>query len=145
MTLERFKEWIDKNYPADRYFSAEDRLSDIELRVNSDGNELHPNVRQELLSQFMQDYDPVFREMQKRAEEKLEIARFLGNGEVPVSWSDEYIAELNRPEIMDIDFSQFQTQREEIYPPEITRFQRQSGLGAITSSIKGFFRRLLGR
>lgn len=141
----RFKEWADKNYPAEDYFSAEDRLSEIETRMNGDGRPMPEQLRQTLLREFQSDYDPYLREMQKRAEEKLEIARFLGNGEVPVSWSDEYIAELNRPEIMDIDFSQFQTQREEIYPPEITRFQRQSGLGAITSSIKGFFRRLLGR
>ena len=142
----RFKEWADKNYPAENYFSAEDRLSEIETRMNSDGRNMPEKLRQSLLEDFQIDYDPVLREMQKRAEEKLEIARFLGNGEIPKSMSDEVIESLQRPEIMDIDLSSFRTDRENVYPPEKPIMERrQSGFGAITSSVKGFFRRILGR
>ena len=141
----RFKEWADKNYPAEDYFSAEDRLSDIETRMNGDGRPMPEQLRQSLLGEFQAFYDPAIREANRRREEQRQIAEFLGNGEIPTSWSDEYIAELNRPEIMDIDFSQFQTSVETVYPPEITKFQRPSGFKAITLGIKGFFRKLFGR
>ena len=144
-SLSRFNEWIDENFPQKDYASAEDRIDALEKRIIADGNVLHKNVRDMLLSEWMEYYTPEYREAKRRYEEQLEIARFLGNGEIPKSFSEEVIESLQRPEIMDIDFSTLPTRYEEVQPPEIKRFTRWDYIkGNITSSVKGFFRRLFG-
>ena len=143
----RFKEWADKNYPAQDYFSAEDRLSEIESRMNADGRAMPEKLRQTLLMDFQADYDPAFREMQERLEEQRQINEILtGKRETPKSIPDEIVETFRKAEFLGIDMTQFRTDREDVYPPEITKFEpRQSGFGAIASSVKGFFRRLFGR
>lgn len=146
MTLERFDDWADKNFPRDDYASAEDRLEAIEKRIISDGNVLHKNVRDELLSKWMEFYSPEYREAKRRHDEQLQIAEFLGNGEIPTSWTDEYIDHLNKPEIMGFDFTEFESTRTEyVEPPEIRTWTRQERTrGMITHAFKSIGRWIKG-
>ena len=148
-TLERLIEWVDRNYPADRYFSPEDRFADVEMRFNSDGNEMNDTVRQLLLDHFTLEYEPEYRDMQQREEEQRQIQEVItGSRELPSSLADQIVEDLNRPEIMGIDMSQFRTDREYVTPPIIERFTRQTGLGklgVLVSRARSFFGRLLGK
>lgn len=141
----RFKEWADKNYPAQDYFSAEDRLAEIETRMNGDGRAMPEKLRQSLLIDFQSDYDPAFREMREREEEKRQINEVLtGSPETPKSIPDEIVEAFRKAEFLGIDVEALATTREEVVPPE-RPILRQSGFGAISSSIKGFLRRIFGR
>lgn len=142
----RFEEWANKNYPAENYFTAEDRLADIETRMNADGRAMPNSLRQSLLQDFQVDYDPVLRARAARYQEQLEIARFLGNGQIPTGWSEEIIASLQKPEIMGIDFSQFSTMREDIEPPKITRFEpiKETWLTGGSRYVKGGLEKVVG-
>ena len=108
------------------------------MRINRDGNQMNDNVRQLLLEEFAEFYDPRIRLARERYEEQLEIAEFLGNGEIPKNFTDEIIESLQRPEIMDIDFSQFQTRREQVIPPEIKRFVEQNRPNTIVRAVQRF-------
>lgn len=137
----RFKEWADKNYPPEEYFSAEDRLSDIETRMNGDGRPMPEKLRQSLLGEFQSYYDPIIQEMRQRQEDAQRAADLLGSGKIPQSLSDEMLERAESPEFLGIDFAQFQTTREDVYPPEIKKFVRsQSFFSKIASGFKRLFR-----
>lgn len=144
MTLERLSEWVRENYPPDRYFTADDLISDVEQRFNADGHDMNDNIRQLLMDQFTQEFSPEYRKMRQRMEEQKQIAELLGNGEIIQSLSDEILDDMRNPssEIMGIDMTEFSTQKEEVYPPEIVRFaQSQSFFGRLTSGFRRIFRR----
>ena len=119
------------------------------MRFNADGNEMNDTVRQLLIDHFTLEYEPAYRAMQEREEEMRQVQEALtGSREIPVSVPDQIIAELNRPEIMGIDMTQFRTDKEYVVPPVIERFTRQTGfgkLGSLISRARSFFGRLLGR
>ena len=144
MTLERLSEWVRENYPPDRYFTADDLISDVEQRFNADGHDMNDNIRQLLIDQFTQEFSPEYRRMRERMEERKQIAEFIGNGELMQSLSDEILADMQNPssEIMGIDMTEFSTQKEEVYPPEVVRFaQSQNFFGRLTSGFRRIFRR----
>ena len=147
--MERLLEWCDRNYPADRYFSVQDRFADVEMRFNSDGNEMNDTVRQLLLDHFTLEYNPGYRAMQERMEEQKQIQEILtGSRELPVAFGDQIIADLNRPKILGIDMREFRTDKEYVVPPAIERFTRETGygrLGKLVSRARSFFGKILGK
>lgn len=145
MTLERFDEWVRKNYPIDQYDNVFDLMRDVEQRVNGDGHDLNDNVKQLLLDKFAPDFDPRYRELLQRREDQQQAADMLGSGKIMQSITDEIVESLNNPrsEIMDIDMTEYATTRETVVPPEIRNFYqtRQTFFGRIAST----FRRVLFR
>ena len=119
------------------------------MRFNQDGNEMNDTVRQLLIDHFTLEYEPIYRAMKEREEELREVQQVLtGSRELPVSVADQIIAELNNPEIMGIDMTQFRTDKEYVTPPVIERFTRETGygrLGRLVSRARSFFGKLLGR
>lgn len=105
MTLERFKEWVEKEYPIDRYSNVYDLINDVEQRVNSDGNEMNPQVRQLLLEQFLPQFDAQAREILERQKDKEKVSDLVG-GALLRGTTDEMIADLQKSEVMGIDTSQ---------------------------------------
>ena len=142
MTLERFSEWVQKNYPPDRYDNVFDLIRDVEQRVNSDGNEMNDKVKQLLLDQFAPIFDPRYRQLLQRREDEQQAADMLGSGKIPRSLADEIIEDLRQPEIMGVDISEYSTTREDIIPPEVKRFTSRI---PFTTRISGFFKRIFGR
>lgn len=141
MTLERMIEWIEKNYPIDRYDNVYDLIRDVEQRINSDGNDMNPQVKQLLLDEFAQQFDPRYRELlQRRADQQL-AADMLGGGQIPKSLADEIIEDLKRPEIMGIDMSQYSTRVETVQPPPVTRFEPTTFVDRVKIWFGKLFRR----
>ena len=145
MTLERLSEWVRENYPPDRYFTPDDLIQDVEQRFNADGHDMNDNIRQLLIDEFTKEFSPEYRAYKQRQEEKQQIADFIGSGEVFESTTDEIVDQLRSPqaEILDIDMSEYSTQKESVIPPDIIKFQR-SRQGPI-SRFGSFFRRIFGR
>lgn len=141
MTLERFKEWVEKEFDVDSYASADELIYNVESRMNADGHDMNPNVKQLLMDQFVPYYEPIIRAIRQRQEDAQRAADLLGSGKIPQSLSDEMLERAESPEILGIDFSQFQTTREDVYPPEIKKFVRsQSFFSKIASGFKRLFR-----
>lgn len=110
---------------------------------------MNDNVRQLLIDHFTLEYEPIYRAMKEREEEMREVQEVLtGSRELPVSVADQIIAEMNNPEIMGIDMTQFRTDKEYVTPPVVERFTRTSGLGTLgrlVTRARSFFGRLFGR
>ena len=56
MTLERFKEWVEDNYPSEKYDNVDDLIRDVENRVNGDGHVMNDQIKQMLLDEFSMSF-----------------------------------------------------------------------------------------
>lgn len=138
----RFKEWSDKNFPSEQYFSAEDRLADIEMRMNSDGRSMPEQLRQSLLLDFQADYDPRIRDMQERQMDQQQAADMLGSGTIPHGMSEEIIEGMHNEEIMGVDISDIAERPEGFTPQEVIEGKRGGFFNKLTTGFRGFFKRL---
>ena len=104
---------------------------------------MNEKVKQLLLDKFASYYDPRLRAIEERMQTEQEVADMLGNGTIARSLSDEMVEDLRNPqaEILGIDLSEYATTREEVVPPEITRFEKPSFISNIVSRFLKFFRR----
>lgn len=104
---------------------------------------MNEKVKQLLLDKFASYYDPRLRAMEERLQAEQEAADMLGSGKIPTSLSDEIIQDLQKPEaeILDIDLSEYATTREQVVPPEITKFAKPS----FFTNLVGRFMRFIGR
>ena len=107
----RFKEWADQYYPQEKYFSAEDRLADIELRMREDGRAMPEVLRQSLLEDFQSYYEPAIRAAQERQADLQQAADMLGSGKIPRGMSEDIIEGMEKKEVMGVDL-------ENIIPPK---------------------------
>lgn len=138
MTYKQIWEWIYNNFDINNYFSAEELLYDVRNEFNRTHAYL-PIEAEDLVRERFQ-YRREYAEMQRVEDDQLKAAQLLGNGTIPKSISDQIVEDLNRPEIMGIDVSEYATTREEVIPPEIVKFaNKQTIFGRIAST----FRKLL--
>lgn len=123
------------------YFSAEELLYDVEKMFVKTNSYFPPEAR-DIIRERMQ-YQQVYREMQKREAEQQQISEFIGSGNIPQSISDQIVDDLNKPEIMGIDFSQYATTKESIIPPDIQKFadRNPSFFRRVTSKFVGWWKR----
>ena len=141
MTYAQIWEYIYAHYDINNYFSAEELL----FEVKNDWNRTQsyfPIEAEDLVKERFQ-YRRVYAEMEKREAEQQQIRDFIGGSKIE-SLSDEVLDQMRNPraEIMDIDMTQYATQRETVVPQEIQRFaERQSLFTRITSRFANLFRR----
>ena len=128
------------------YFSADDLIADVKMEFISRGKQFPGgNAEYEIRKRF--EFRIPYEEMERRRREDQQIADMIGSGNIYRSISDEIIDDLNRPEIMGIDVSEFSTQRETVVPPEIVRYaQREASRPSqFVQRIKTWFGRLINR
>ena len=147
MTYSQIFEWVTKNFNLENYFSPEELLYDVELEFNRT-HAYFPEEARDLIRANWQ-YRDEYAELQRREEDQREVQEILtGSPEIKPSIPEQIIEELNRPEIMGIDMTQFRTDKEYITPPAIERFTRETGvrtLGRLVSRARSFFGKLFGR
>lgn len=116
-------------------------IYDVEQQFNKDGRYFPVEARDSIREIFT--YRREYVEMQRREDEQKQIADFIGGGQVLTSLSDEIIEDLNKPEIMGIDISQYSTTEETVVPPEIVKFYspQPSFLGRLANRFRSLFRR----
>lgn len=135
-------DWVERHYDMRDYFNVDDLLWDIEQRFRKDNHPFPDKARDKIITRW--EYAAEFAEIEQRRKEQQQIADMLGSGTVPQSLSDEILEDIRKPEIMDIDFSDFIKTREERIPKEIREFyetNRQTFFGRIASGFKRIFRR----
>ena len=147
MTYAQIFEWVTEHFDMNNYFSVEDLLYDVKNEFNRT-RAYFPIEAEDLLREQFQ-YREQYAQLKEREEEIRDVQEILtGSREIPVPFQDQVIEELNRPEIMGIDMTQFRTDKEYVTPPIVQRFARVSGvgtLGRLVSRARSFFGRLLGR
>ena len=146
MTYKDIWEWIYNSFDVNNYFSPEDLLYDVKNEFNRTGSAF-PVQAEDIVRERFQ-YRREYQEMQERSQEAQQVADLVGSGVVQESISDQIIQDLNNPnaEILGINMEEYATTKESVVPPEIEKFSRTERFrGTITSSIKGFFRKLFRR
>lgn len=84
--------------------------------------------------------------MQAREDERKQIAEAIGGGQVYESLSDEILDDMNKPEIMGIDVSEYATTRETVIPPDIEKFvYKQSFINRLSTGFRNTISRIFGR
>lgn len=140
MTYSQIWEWIYKNYNINDYITPEQLLYDVKndfVKTNS----YFPVEAEDLVKERFQ-YRREYAEMQRIQDERKHIAEVIGGGTVYESLSDEILDEMNKPEIMGVDISEYATTKETILPPDIVKFSEREGFfGRLTKRFIGFFRR----
>ena len=134
----RFKEWADQYYPQEKYFSAEDRLADIETRMRDDGRAMPELLRQSLLEDFQAYYEPAIRAAQERQRELQQASDMLGSGVIPKGLSEEIIEGMDRKEIMGVDISDIAERPEGITPEEVIKGKPGGFFSKLASPFRRF-------
>lgn len=142
MTYSQIFEWVYEHFDLNQYFSAEDLLYDVKNMFNKT-NSYFPIEAEDLIKERFQ-YKREYEEMERIQAEQQKIADLIGSGQVPQSLSDEIIQDFRKPEIMDVDFSDLITTKEEVIPPDIRKFyetRKETFFGRIASTFRSIFRR----
>lgn len=133
-------EWIYKNFDINNYFSAEELLYDVKNEFNRTQS-YFPVQAEDLVKERFQ-YRREYAEMQRREDERKQIAEVIGGGKVYESLSDEILDDIRKPEIMGIDMSEYATKRESVIPPDIEKFvEKETFYQRLSKRFIGFFRR----
>ena len=134
-------EWAASTRDLNSYFTADDLLQDLRSEFMQRGKEFPKGAEDHIRKQF--DFRVPYEEMQRQKQEDQLVADMLGSGQVMQSITDQVIEDLNRPEIMGIDISEYSTQKESVVPPEVRKFIKQET--GIRGRIRGLFKRIFGR
>lgn len=127
-----------ENFSIQGYFSAQDLINDVRAEFQRT-NSPFPEQAEDLI-RYRFGFRSEYAQMQAKQDEAKEIAELIGGGQVYESLSDEILDDLRRPEIMDVDISEYATTKETVIPPDIIRFaEKQTFFGRIASG----FRRIL--
>ena len=139
MTYDDIRNWVERNFDVNNYFTDSELLYEVEARFNKD-NHIFPEQARDSIRELFLNRD-VYREIERRDQQDQLAADMLGSGHVMRSLSDEIIEEYRRPEIMDIDMTTLPTYKEDVTRPEIRKFTRQEKFkGNVVSSVKRFIR-----
>lgn len=138
-------EWVYEHYDINQYFTPEELIYDVQREFNRTNSYFPPQAADLIKERFQ--YRREYAEMQRRQDEQQKISDLIGSGVIAESLQDQMIADLNRPEIMGIDVSEFSTQREAVVPPEIIRYaERQANRPSqFIQRVKTWFGRLWNR
>ena len=142
MTYSQIWEYVYEHFDLNQYFSAEDLLYDVKNMFNKT-NSYFPIEAEDLIKERFQ-YRREYEEMERINAEQQKIADLIGSGQVPQSLSDEIVQDLRKPEIMEVDFSDLITTKEEVIPPEVRKFyeiRKETFFGRIASTFRSIFRR----
>ena len=146
-------DWVADNYDMTAFRSFDELIDKVKTDFKIDGiqwqDQFEPYIREEYSQVFtlqQLETDPAYRRQQRELADKQLAAELLGNGEVYRGYSDDIVAEFNKPEILGIDFSQFSTRREDIEPPKITRFEpiKEPWLTGSSRYVKGGLEKVVG-
>lgn len=140
MTYEQIWSWVYDNFSIQGYFSAQDLINDVRQEFEKTNAYFPPEAEELIRTKF--SYRSEYAQMQAKQDEQKQIAEFIGNGRIPESLSDEIMDDLNKPEIMGIDISEYATTKETVVPPDIVRFaEKQTFFTRVVSKFVSFFRR----
>ena len=143
MTYAEIVEYLYQNMDFDQYFSAEELLFDAENLFRRTNSYFPIEARDLIRERFT--YNREFAEMEAKQAEQKQIAEYIGSGKIPQSLSDEIVEDFRSPksEIMDIDMTEYATQRESVVPPDIQKFVqgKESFFTKVFTRFRNIFRR----
>ena len=140
MSYAQIWEYVYANFDINAYLTPEQLIYDVEQMFNQ-SKSYFPVEAKDLIRERFQ-YRREYAEMQRIQDERKQIAEVIGGGQVYQSLSDEILDEMNKPEIMGVDISEYATTRETVVPPDIVKFAEREGFfGRLTKRFARFFGR----
>jgi hypothetical protein len=148
LTYSDLFEWIQYHYDLTNFFSVDDLISKVKTDWIIQGLEFPGGDAEDSMRQQFQEYqqslpytDPdAYSKLQKNMAQKQLVADMLGSGKIMESLSDEIVESYQKAEIMGVDMTEFRTDKEEVVPPEVKVFEKQSFFSKIASGFKRIFR-----